>query len=156
MIVVHFLTLEDRLQKVVEDINASLWDDANEMVKFDVASLSAYLRRQDNIFVTCYEKQPEGEELLGIASARLAIKPYDQEYWLYIDEVDVCADQRKKGAGKAMMRKLIDYSREVGCTEVWLGTEPDNVAANALYTSLEPDEVDQFNGYTYSIKENVS
>ncbi len=88
---------------------------------------------------------------LGIASARLEIKPYDKMRWLYVDEVDVCADQRKKGAGKAIMRKLIEIARDTGCEEVWLGTEVDNQAVNALYRSLDPDDVAQVIGYAYKM-----
>ena len=33
--------------------------------------------------------------------------------------------------------------------EVWLATEVDNDAANALYRSLEPDDVAEVVGYTY-------
>jgi ribosomal protein S18 acetylase RimI-like enzyme len=83
----------------------------------------------------------------------MEIKPYDKERWLYVDEVDVCSEQRKKGAGKAIMRKLIEIAEDTGCDEVWLGTEVDNQPANALYRSLDPDEVEQFIGYTYETDE---
>ena len=29
--------------------------------------------------------------------------------------------------------KMLALGRELGCEEAWLGTEPDNVAARALY-----------------------
>ena len=77
------------------------------------------------------------------------MKPYDHELWLYVDEVDVCADQRQKGAGKAIMNKLLDIAEDEECEEVWLGTEVDNVAANALYRSIDPDDIEQFVGYTW-------
>lgn len=101
------------------------------------------------MFATCHDVTEAGRTLLGVASARIGIKPYDHERWLYIDEVDVCADQRQRGAGKAIMRKFIELAKLAGCGEVWLGTEEDNDAANALYRSLNPDDVEKFIGYTY-------
>ena len=63
----------------------------------------------------------------------------------------MCADQRRKGAGRAMMNRLFEIARERGCEEVWLGTEVDNIPARALYQSLAPDEVAEVIGYSYEI-----
>ncbi|NJK51929.1 MAG: GNAT family N-acetyltransferase [Leptolyngbyaceae cyanobacterium SU_3_3] len=149
MIAVKVIAIDDDIYKLVEDINNASWDDANEMSQYDVEGLSAYLTSQDTIFVSCYDIVDSNKILLGIASARLEIKPYEKIRWLYVDEVDVCADQRKKGAGKAIMRKLIEIASDTGCEEVWLGAEVDNQSANALYQSLDPDDVAQIIGYTY-------
>ncbi len=149
MITVSVLSIDDDLEQLVDEINEASWDDANQMSKFDVEALSAYLSRQDTLFVACHDVDGSGRTLLGIASSRLEIKPYNEERWLYVDEVDVCADQRQRGAGKAIMRKLIELAHELDCEEVWLGTEVDNQAANALYRSLEPDSAEQVIGYTW-------
>lgn len=151
MISVRVLTLVDNLQQIVDEINQASWDHANEMCAYDVVSLSAYLERQDTLFVSCHDVTADRRTLLGMASARVELKPYGSKRWLYVDEVDVCADQRRRGAGKAIMRKLIELADEAGCEEVWLATEVDNHAANALYLSLGPDDVTQVIGYTYEI-----
>ncbi len=49
------------------------------------------------------------------------------------------------------MRKLIDLADEADCEELWLGTEVDNLAANALYRALAPDDIAQVVGYTYEM-----
>ena len=149
MISVTIITIRDDLQRLVDEINQASWDDANEMSRYDVEALSAYLERQDTLFIACHGIGESDRVLMGIASSRFEFKPYDKERWIYVDEVDVCADQRQKGAGKAMMRKLIEIANDSGCEEVWLGTEVDNQAANALYQSVEPDDVAQVIGYTY-------
>ena len=151
MIAVSVVTLVDNLQQLVDEINRAAWDHANEISEYDVVALSAYLERQDTLFVSCHDVTDDGRTLLGMASARAELKPYGNERWLYVDEVDVCADQRRRGAGKAIMRKLLELAEEAGCNEVWLGTEEDNHAANALYQSLDPDDVTQVIGYTYEI-----
>jgi aminoglycoside 6'-N-acetyltransferase I len=83
-----------------------------------------------------------------MASAFVLHKP-DGDTWLYVDEVDVCADKQQKGVGKAIMLFLFEYGKDNHCDEVWLGTEKDNVAANALYKSLQPAEIENFVGYLY-------
>ena len=149
MITVKHITPSDDLRSLVDEINRASWDDANDMAVYEIDALSAYLHCQDCIFVACHEVVATGRTLLGIASSRLELKPYENERWLYVDEVDVCVDQRRKGAGKAIMRKLIEVAKDAGCNEVWLGTEVDNDAANVLYRSLNPDSIEQFVGYTF-------
>ncbi|GJM12214.1 MAG: hypothetical protein DHS20C12_06170 [Pseudohongiella sp.] len=148
---VRRITLDDDLLSLVDEINCASWDEANEMCEYDIEGLEAYLERQDTIFVACHGHSEAGPVLLGIASSRLEIKPYAKELWLYVDEVDVCANQRKKGVGKLIMQMLIEIAGNEGCEEVWLGTEVENAAANALYKSLAPDDVSAVIGYTYEI-----
>ena len=146
------ITRNDDLQKLAQDINNAAWDEANEMSEYDGDALLAYLDRQDTLFAACYNGDSR-TTLLGIASGRFEIKPYARERWLYVDEVDVCADHRQKGVGRAIMQKLIALAEEADCEEVWLGTEVDNRPANALYLSLEPDDVASVVGYTYEMQE---
>jgi len=153
MIDVNIITPSDDLRKIVHEINHASWDSANEMSVYDVESLSTYLEREDTLFITCHNISSDPPTLLGIASSRIEIKPYGKELWLYVDEVDVCSDQRRKGAGKAMMQKLIEIANEKGCEEVWLGAEVENMAANALYRSLKPATVSRVVGYTFEINE---
>lgn len=143
----------DDLDQLVEDINRAAWDDANALSTYRVQSLIAYLERQDTVFVVCYRMSSTERTLLGFASARLEIKPYDEERWLYVDEVDVCANHRNVGVGKAIMQKLLEIARTAGCNEAWLGTEAENHAANGLYKSLDPEEVEKVIGYTYRLGE---
>ena len=149
MIVIKKITPADNLAKLVDEINQAAWDETNEMTEYDAESLLAYLERQDTIFVTCHNVVTDQATLMGIASSRIEMKPYGKELWLYVDEVDVCSDQRQKGAGKAIMNHLIAFARETGCEELWLGTEVENAPANALYQSLDPDDVAEVIGYTY-------
>ena len=153
MIDVNIITPSDDLSKIVHEINHASWDSANEMSVYDVESFSSYLERPDTLFVTCHDISSDPPTLLGIASSRIEIKPYGKELWLYVDEVDVCSDQRRKGAGKAMMQKLIEIAYEKGCEEVWLGAEVENMAANALYLSLKPAAVSRVVGYTFEFNE---
>lgn len=153
MLQTRTITRNDKIDELVTQINEARWDNANDMCAYDAPSLKAYLAHPDTLFIACYDIADEGATLMGIASSRLELKPYGGERWLYVDEVDVCADQRCRGAGKQIMQHLIEIAREQGCEELWLGTEVDNTAANALYKSLGPDEIEHFIGYTFETDE---
>lgn len=151
MITTEQITSTHDLARLVAEINDASWDDANDMATHHVDDLAAYLERQDTVFVACHHVDGTSRTLLGVASGRLEMKPHDRERWLYVDEVDVCADQRRRGAGSAIMARLLQVAREAGCVEVWLGTEVDNDAANALYGSLGPTERETFIGYAWEV-----
>ena len=54
---------------------------------------------------------------------------------LYIDEVGVSPAFQRQGIARQMLDAMFALGREQGCGEAWVGTEPDNVAARALYES---------------------
>ena len=151
MIITKLVNQDDDLTHLVQEINSASWDHGNEMCEYDVDALSEYLGQQGTLFVTCHEVIEGVRTLQGIASSRLELKPYGRERWLYVDEIDVYADQRRKGAGRHIMKKLFEIARASNCEEVWLGAEATNQGANGLYRSLNPDDVAQVIGYTYEI-----
>ncbi len=142
------ITTADDLEGLVVLINNACWDSGNDMADYRAEDLVLFLSDDNNLLVAAFVGE-RAAELGGIASARVALKPYDQCRWLYIDEVDTCANLRRRGIGRALMNRLLTFARESGCQEVWLGTEPDNEAANGLYRSLQPESVDLFVGYTF-------
>ena len=54
---------------------------------------------------------------------------------LYIDEVGVSPAFQRQGIARKMLDAMFALGKENGCGEAWVGTEPDNVAARALYES---------------------
>jgi ribosomal protein S18 acetylase RimI-like enzyme len=55
---------------------------------------------------------------------------------LYIDELGTAPSRQRQGIGRKMIDAMFEWGRELGCEESWLGTELDNVAANALYRAI--------------------
>ncbi|MCR9279113.1 MAG: GNAT family N-acetyltransferase [Pseudomonadaceae bacterium] len=153
MLSARLITTDDDLDQLTTQINAARWDDANDISDYDREALRYYINHPGTFFIACHDTSVAPATLVGIASARLELKPYAFEHWLYVDEVDVCVDQRRRGAGKAIMRKLLEIAQSNECEELWLGTEDDNVPANALYRSLNPDEEETFIGYTYDMQD---
>jgi aminoglycoside 6'-N-acetyltransferase I len=60
---------------------------------------------------------------------------------MFVNEVGVRDEWLRRGIGRAVTERLIAIARARGCKGVWLGTEPDNVAALALYRDLKGDEM---------------
>jgi GNAT superfamily N-acetyltransferase len=56
---------------------------------------------------------------------------------LYVDEVGTATSHLRQGIARRLIAAMFDWGRELGCKESWLGTETDNVAANALYRGIE-------------------
>lgn len=146
---VKVISGEDHLAQLVAQINSADWDEGTEFEAYDVASLRAYLEKQDTIFLACY--QLNTNTMAGMASARIQQKPYDHSKWLYIDEVDTCVDFRQQGVGTALMQKLLQIADDNDCDEVWLGAEKSNHVANRFYESLQPTAIEAVIGYTFEL-----
>ena len=146
MIEVKAVTPGDDIDAIVALITASPWSENSEINPDDysVDTVERCVNNEQQIFCVA---SLDGK-FAGMASAFVLHKP-DGDVWLYVDEVDVCADAQQKGVGTAIMHFLFTYGKKYDCNEVWLGTEKDNVAANAFYQSQQPTEVEDFVGYLY-------
>ncbi len=77
--------------------------------------------------------------IVGFASAVHYIHP-DKPPQLWINEVGVAPTHHRSGIGKAIIAHLLAHSRALGCSEAWMLTEEDNVAARALYRAAGASE----------------
>jgi ribosomal protein S18 acetylase RimI-like enzyme len=64
------------------------------------------------------------------------------ESMLLIYEIDVASEHRRTGVGASLLRELERLARERGIGESFVLTEPENVAANALYASAGGERTD--------------
>jgi len=72
--------------------------------------------------------------VVGMATAIHYINP-DKPPQLFISEVGVSSSHRSRGIGRAMLDSLVRRATELGCTEAWVLTDRDNVAARRMYES---------------------
>jgi ribosomal protein S18 acetylase RimI-like enzyme len=135
----------DNLAGLAKAIRGAEWGADNEQVDFSESALREIVADPNYLLLYAYV---DGK-VAGLTLAVRLLKP-GKEHWLYIDELDTHPDFRRMGVGKALMNELFRYAKEWGLKEVWLGTEPDNDAANALYKSLKPTQVEKFIGYTFT------
>jgi ribosomal protein S18 acetylase RimI-like enzyme len=94
-----------------------------------VASLAAEFLsdRRHHIIVAL-----DGQSVVGMITAVDYLHP-DKPAQLWINEVGVASSHHRQGIGRTLLRAMLAHGRTLGCTEAWLGTELDNVAARGLY-----------------------
>jgi ribosomal protein S18 acetylase RimI-like enzyme len=61
----------------------------------------------------------------------------DKPTELYIDDLAAAPTHQRKGIASALVERAVVIGRDAGCEEIWVLTEPDNEAANALYGSFD-------------------
>lgn len=146
-IVIQQISTNDDLAVIAKSIIPEDWGEDNELEPYDEVSLKQIVNNPDYILLIAYDD----EKPIGIAIAAKQLKP-DGKHWLYVDEIGVRPDYRRRGIARKLMEKLFEIAKSWQLDELWLGTEPDNAAANHLYRSLNPSETESFIGYTYKIK----
>jgi aminoglycoside 6'-N-acetyltransferase I len=110
--------------------------------------LAAYLRESGHFMIVALA---DGV-VVGQCAAVIHRHP-DKVSELYIDEVGVSPAFQRQGIARKMLDAMFAIGRENGCEEAWVGTEPDNGAARALYESRkEPREpAESFVMYVYEL-----
>ena len=72
--------------------------------------------------------------VVGFASAVHYIHP-DKPPELWVNEVGVVANYRKRGIGRRLLEALFTVGRDLGCREAWVLTDRENEPAKRLYAS---------------------
>lgn len=89
----------------------------------------------------------EDGTVVGMATGNDYLHP-DKPVQFWVNEMGVAPSHQRRGIGKQLLRCLLELAKGLGREEAWLGTEVDNVAARALYKSLDGEE-EPFVMYTY-------
>ena len=75
----------------------------------------------------------ENNIIIGFAYGYVLLKP-DGRKAFYFDSIDVINDGQNKGVGTQLMKFVGNYSKELGCYEMFLITQRSNVSACKCYT----------------------
>lgn len=93
--------------------------------------------------------------VVGMASAFIYLHP-DKLPQLFVNEVGVAAQYQRQGIAKRLLCLVLEGGRRAGCTEAWVATEEDNVAARGLYIAASGvEEPDRAVVYTYRLSTSV-
>ena len=116
-----------RIERVVDAAAVHLAADL-----FDTPPLAAatekFLAQPDHHLLFAYR----GDRPVGMISGVETTHP-DKGTEMFVYELGVRPDARLQGVGTALVRALADLARERGCYGMWVGTEADNLAAQATY-----------------------
>jgi aminoglycoside 6'-N-acetyltransferase I len=132
------------LAAVAAQLNAS--DSEVSIKEFTEDSLKNFLSDPSRLYIVAHE----GGELAGAVHGYVMLHPAGVKYF-YVDELDTVGAHRRHGVATALMAEISEAARQLGCTELWLGTEDDNTAANTLYQKLGPSETEHGSIYTYRL-----
>jgi GNAT superfamily N-acetyltransferase len=98
------------------------------------------------IFLAAVEKEPVGFFQLypSFTSAWM------RRTWIFND-LYVREDHRKKGIGRLLMEKAVQFGGETGAKRLTLSTAKDNLPAQALYESMGWKRESVFWSYTFEL-----
>ncbi|UCF10204.1 MAG: GNAT family N-acetyltransferase [Candidatus Bipolaricaulota bacterium] len=88
-------------------------------------------RGQTTLLIGVLSAQP-----VGFLCATVVPKLDRRRGFLYVDELYVLAEHRRRGVGTALLRAALDRARVLELSGVRLLARPGNRAAAALYTAL--------------------
>ena len=74
--------------------------------------------------------------VVGMCMSVIHLHP-DKPTELFLDEIGTGDDWRRQGIARQLMQMVFDRCDAEGIDEIWLGTEPDNVAARGLYEGFK-------------------
>jgi GNAT superfamily N-acetyltransferase len=118
--------LESRDADVLGTIGSDVFDSA-----LDWRATNEFLRDPRHHLVVAID---DGV-VVGFASAVHYVHPDKPSPELWINEVGVASTHRGRGIGKAILEKLFDQARGLGCVEGWVLTDRANQEAMRLYAS---------------------
>jgi len=111
-------------ERLFERIAPDVFDHA-----VDRATLAHYLATPGHHLIVALANG----EIVGQVAAVVHHHPDLRPTELYIDEVGVTPALQRQGIALRMLEAAFALGRELGCVEAWVGTEPDNLPAKALY-----------------------
>ena len=73
--------------------------------------------------------------VVGFASAVHYVHPDKRSPEMWINEVGMATTHRGRGVARAILQRLLDVARGIGCVEAWVLTDRTNETALRLYKS---------------------
>ena len=111
---------EDLFERVAPEV----FDNA-----IDRATLGHYLGTPGHHLIVAISNR----EIVGHLAAVVHRHPDLRPIELYVDEVAVTPALQRQGIAARLIDAAFALGRELGCAEAWVGTEPGNLPAKALY-----------------------
>lgn len=78
--------------------------------------------------------------VVGFVSALHIEHPDKPQPELWINEIGVAPARQRAGIARALLHRMFERARDLGCTEAWVLTDRSNAAAMALYASCGADQ----------------
>jgi ribosomal protein S18 acetylase RimI-like enzyme len=142
---IRHITLDDDLDLICAQMQPDAWGKDNEMTSYQPAKLHSFLEA-GGILLLAYDD----EIITGAALCYELLHPAGEDS-LYVHELDTHPDYRHHGIATGLMNEAMQVAKERKLSEVWVGTETENVA-NEFYKTLNPYEIEPSIIYAYKVK----
>lgn len=117
----------------------------------DAEATTRFLASSTHHLLFAYDDDvADAEHPVGMISGAELTHP-DKGTEMFLNELGVDEVAQRRGIGTALVRALADLARAQGCSAMWVGTEPDNVAALATYRAASPDSHEPFVAFTWEL-----
>lgn len=93
--------------------------------------------------------------VVGFVSAVHYEHPDKPRPELWINEVGVAESHRRRGLAKALLARMLEHARELGCREAWVLTERDNEAALSLYAAAGAEAPTEAMMFTFRLDDGA-
>jgi len=98
----------------------------------------------------------ENDIVIGFASGVHYIHPDKPRPEMWINELGVTPTHQARGVGRAILHRLLEVARELGCAGAWVLTDRGNAPAMRLYQSMGGDEApDETVMFTFRLDANA-
>ena len=115
-------------QRMIEDMEEVLIDD--NMV-FDIDNLKGFLNDTSSFgFIA-----KENNKIIGFAYCYTLLRP-DGKTMFYLHSIGMLPNYQDKGYGSKLLSFIKEYSKEIGCSEMFLITDKGNPRACHVYEKL--------------------
>ncbi len=129
MVSFHHVTRENRA--LLDAVDEDVFDHA-----ITPEQLEAFLAAPGHALFVAVEDGVVVGHVRGIVH----VQP-DRASDLYIDNLGVAGNQRRKGIATRLIRELANWGKAEGCTYAWVATEPDNDQGIGFYTAQRFERV---------------
>jgi ribosomal protein S18 acetylase RimI-like enzyme len=123
---IEIVLLSTANTELLKNIAPEVFDD-----RINPQYLAAFLGDPRHIMYLAVDNQV----VVGMASAVEYFHP-DKPPQLWINEVGVALSHRQQGIGRQLVQQLVTSAKDSGCSYAWLGTDTENVAAQACFSSV--------------------
>lgn len=126
---VHIRRLAPADLSVLSNVAPGVFDDP-----ISERSASAFLA-DPNHFLAVARNEGSNGLVVGFVSAVRMFHPDKEKPEMFVNEIGVAPEYRRRGIGKALMKAMLEEAKKAGCRLAWLAVDEDNKAALALYRS---------------------
>lgn len=128
--------------KFIKELAA--YEELGDQVKATEDSLreSVFVRRKAEILIAEYEGSP-----IGYALFFFNFSTFVGRHGLYIEDIYITPDMRKKGYGKKLFAYLADYAAKQGCGRMEWACLDWNAPSIAFYKSLGAKAMEEWTVY---------